>query len=280
MLSPIRTRLLLQNGVNCELGRLSLAGYIKNNSGISERNKRILGSYALVYLLDGSGTFVPRPGQRLRVSAGDLLLLFPDVEHAYGPGTGEFWSEFHIVFEGPIFDLWRAKGLISEKKPVIHLEPMEYWIKYLESVLPPSGQIRRLEMVQSLSRLQQFFADALVRAPGPNSRQPEWFETTCETIRKSPETASDMERLAKQTGLSYESFRKKFKQIAGISPGRYRALQVMNRACQFIYEQGLTNKEIAERLHFCDEFHFAKSFRKIIGMAPREFRRRLPRMKR
>lgn len=280
MLSPIRTRLVLQNGIDCELGRLSLAGYIKNNLGVSEHNQRILGSYALVYLLEGSGFFIPRPGERLQVSAGDLLLLFPDVPHAYGPGPNESWSEFHIVFTCPIFDLWRKSGLISEMQPVIHLEPIEYWLTYLESVLPSSDQMSRLEMVQSLSRLQQFFAEALVRAPGQISTHPAWFEKSCHMLRKSPETEIDLEKLAKSVGLSYESFRKQFKQISGTSPGRYRSLQVMNRACQLIYEKWMTNKQIATELHFCDEFHFAKSFRKIIGLSPREFRRQLPHMKR
>lgn len=274
--SNFRTRLLLQNSARCDLGSVTLAGSIRNSTGIGTNKMRLLGSYALVYLIDGQGHFKDDLGFHRKLTGGDMLILFPDVAHHYGPGEGESWSEYYVVFDGAIFDLWRKAGLISEKRPVVHLEPIDYWSKRFEMLLTFPPELRTPDLVRSICELQQLLADALIRAPGLVPAYPAWFEESCRSLRGTPEKNVEITKVARKARLSYESFRKQFRQIAGVSPGRYRAVQVMNEACKLIYEHGLTNKEISERLAFCDEFHFAKSFRKIIGISTREFRRQLP----
>jgi AraC-like DNA-binding protein len=75
--------------------------------------------------------------------------------------------------------------------------------------------------------------------------------------------------------MSAETFRKKFARLAGTPPWRYRMTQVIERACRLVHEGRLTNKEIAERLGFNDEFHFSRRFKQITGRSPREFRKLL-----
>ena len=40
------------------LGRIQLSGLLRNSHGVSADPMRVLGSYAAVYLLDGSGRYV------------------------------------------------------------------------------------------------------------------------------------------------------------------------------------------------------------------------------
>ena len=85
-----------------------------------------------------------------------------------------------------------------------------------------------------------------------------------------------LEDIARGAGLSYESFRKKFRAVTGVSPARYRNRMVIDHARKMIYEERLSNKELADRLGFCDEFHFSRRFRETTGRTPGEFRRSLP----
>jgi len=39
----------------------------------------------------------------------------------------------------------------------------------------------------------------------------------------------------------------------------------------------LTDRQIAERLGFCDEFYFSRRFKQLTGRSPRQFREELPR---
>lgn len=74
---------------------------------------RVLGSYALVYVVGGGGEYSDARGTRRQVSEGDLIWVFPDIPHAYGPARGGRWDEIYLVFDGPVFDLWRQRGLLD-----------------------------------------------------------------------------------------------------------------------------------------------------------------------
>jgi AraC-like DNA-binding protein len=82
---------------------------------------------------------------------------------------------------------------------------------------------------------------------------------------------------ARALNISYESFRKKFAQLSGTSPNQYRLSRLMDRACELVYEGKLSNKEVADKLGFCDEFHFSRQFKRVTGFSPGELRKKLPR---
>src|SRR5262245_24994115 len=82
-------------------GWLAAGGYVKNNPGIPRGKPWLIGRFSLVYLIEGSGYLENAAGVDRTVSAGDLLLLFPDVAHAYGPDDRGQWHEVYIHFDGP-----------------------------------------------------------------------------------------------------------------------------------------------------------------------------------
>ena len=128
-------------------------------------------------------------------------------------------------------------------------------------------------------RLQGFLASALAGDGGCGREQgegawPAWLASAVE--RMGADREASVETIARGAGLSYESFRKKFRMITGISPARYRNRMAIDLARKLIYEERLSNKELAGRLGFCDEFHFSRRFREASGQTPGEFRRSLP----
>jgi two-component system response regulator YesN len=70
--------------------------------------------------------------------------------------------------------------------------------------------------------------------------------------------------------MGYESFRKQFTKIAGQPPGRYALARRVDRARSLLARHRFTNKELADLLGFHDEFHFAKTFKKMTGVTPRQ----------
>src|SRR6476659_7974697 len=135
MSQAIETRLLFRNDARTPLGRLTAAGFIRNSAGVGATAMRVLGSYAIVLLLEGSGRYQDANGYQQRVQAGDMLMVFPELAHRYGPGAGEFWNEFYVVFNGPVFDLWRQVGLLNPAQAIQQLEPIRDWLAWLEEML-------------------------------------------------------------------------------------------------------------------------------------------------
>jgi hypothetical protein len=85
----LRSRLVLQSNLSSKLGRVSLAGYIRHSRGLTLTQLRTLGSYALVYLLEGSGRMKAANLPLTPCRAGDLLFIYPDIACSYGPGPRE-----------------------------------------------------------------------------------------------------------------------------------------------------------------------------------------------
>jgi AraC-like DNA-binding protein len=266
--SAQRSRLILQSEEFCPLGQVSLAGHLRDSKGISAARPRVFGRYALV-LLEGSGRVSWENRPPVPVRTGDLLFVYPEIVHWYGPGPGEKWNEFYLVFNGPIFDWWRSEGLFGPPCFVRHLPQLRRWLPRLEAAagadLPPTTQ----GMLQRVCRLQEFLGGVVENPPSRPEPAP-WLERARRQLIENP--GLNAVALARSLGLSYETFRKEFARRTGQSPGRFRLHRLIEQAHILIRERGLNNKQVAETLGFYDEFHFSRRFRQVTGQSTRQFR--------
>ncbi len=201
--------------------------------------------------------------------AGDLLFVYPGVPHGYGPGPGEKWSELYVVFNGPVFEAWRQRGLLNVDHAMQRLEPISRWLPRLEAVVGRGLPDNATGMLQRVCRLQQFLAD-IIQQPETKDEPVPWLETAMRELVDGPGIAPAA--IAEKLGLSYETFRKEFARRTGCPPARYRMKRLIEQAGVLMMERHLSNKELAETLGFCDEFHFSRRFREATGKSPRQFR--------
>lgn len=99
------------------------------------------------------------------------------------------------------------------------------------------------------------------------------------SIRKSLEALHadisknwSLEELAKHAGLSRAGFALKFKKAMGDTPLHYLTVLRIQSAMQFLSTTELNVESIAYKVGYNDAFSFSKSFKKITGIPPREFR--------
>ncbi len=255
-----------------------MSGSMRTSRGVSFSRMRVLGSYALVYLTSGSGSY-QLTGQKPReIKAGDLLVVFPDVAHGYGPGPGEHWNEIYLVFEGAVFDLWRRCGFISPENPILRIAPIGHTKNQLLKIVAAGRNRGQSSALRQACLLQTFLADAITKnrsgaGADQHSVWPAWVSAAIQRMENEP--ATPLEAIAATAGHSYESFRKKFRAVTGESPAAFLVKIAMNLARKWMYEHRWNNKQIADRLGLCDEFHFSRRFRQITGQTTSEFRHSL-----
>jgi AraC-like DNA-binding protein len=267
------TSLDYQSTVVSPVGGVTLAGFIRDSAGVPADPMRVFGQYALVYLVEGAGRYADANGVRLDVSPGDLLTVFPDLPHTYGPGPGQRWSEFYVAFVGPVFDLWRRQGLLDPARPRRRLEPIDYWLRQLERVIEPADGLSRA------CRVQQFLADTIehTRQLTTASHETAWLADARRLLTPTEDSPPPRpEAVAEMLGMSYEVFRKKFAQFAGVPPAKFRDAGLIDLATRLLHDRALPLKQIARRCGFYDEFHFSRRFKQKVGLSPSEFRERLP----
>jgi AraC-like DNA-binding protein len=265
------------NHLETPLGVVLLGGTNAHARGWKNKPMRILGNYAAVLVLEGNAEFHRPDAALLPLSPGDLLLIFPELPHRYGPPPGRTWSETYLVFNGPVFDLWRKQGVLDPARPVLRLGQVDYWQKQFQRIAEIPAWLGMEQSLLQVCRLQEMLGEALAsrRQSRLGAAQWAWLQHARRLLDDAP-PAVDWDSLAAQLEMSYEGFRRKFTRLAGTSPGRYHAGAVMRRACDLIQRQRLGNKQTAAACGFCDEFHFSRRFRQIIGLSPSEFRHRLP----
>ena len=267
----------VRHAARSPLGGISVAGFIRHSRGLPADPLRTLGSYALVYVIDGGGRYRDATGLTLSVRAGDLILVLPDLPHTYGPGPTTHWTEWYVVFAGPVFDLWRRSGLLDPAQPVRHLEPIEAWAQRFAALLnePAAGNLA--SPLIEVCRLQGLLGEALASGGGDRSEEEAWSARARALLESDPGRQLDLASLAGDLGMSYDGFRKRFARTVGVPPARYRTVRAIDRACELMHRGGLTDRQIAERLGFCDEFYFSRWFKQVTGRSPRQFRADLPR---
>jgi AraC-like DNA-binding protein len=257
------------------LGTIRLASFVENGSGSGKGKLRRYPSYALVCLLDGLGYYRDSRGVSQSVVPGDLIWVSPGVAHTYGPQEGHSWSEFFVVFDGPVFDLWESRKMFAVLRPVQHLGAPNLWIERLTKVCQASTRTAN-SAAAAIIDLQSILLDLIVLQTKASQPDEEWLISAAHTIEWLSTPNESLSRIAKTFGLSYETFRKRFTRRFGVSPQRYRMRHLMQKAIVLLNEQNLSVKETAYHLGFCDEFYFSRAFRKLTGRPPSSLRKNRP----
>ena len=260
------SRLLFRDDGATALGALSLAGIDRGSRGVSARPMRVFGSYALVLLLAGGGGFRDALGARRKVAAGDALLLFPEVGHAYGPPARGFWDEAYFVFAGAVFDALRADGSLDPAHPVLRPAPdlRERLLTFAHDHRPPATALGVLRFAGLLAELTA----GVARAP-----EASWADRARGLLDRDLERPLDLGAIAAALEMAPDAFRKRFAREAGTTPSRYRAEQRIAAAEALLKGTRLPLRAIAESLGFTDEFHLSHRFKRARGVPPSAFRR-------
>lgn len=263
----------------CALGAVTQAGFqVKYRPWQAfEHGHRYYGRYALVLLLKGAGCYEDDRGVARDLEPGELIVVLPDVGHRYGPRAGHGWREIFIVFDGPVFDQWYRRGLLSADRLVVPARPIERWADRLQRVLEP-GASTEADALAEVCRVQQLLADlsAAASETGAGDSGSPWLGRAIELIESTIPGPVDWDAVAAQLYVSPATLRRRFRERLGVSPGRYRRRRMIDRACELMQQTDLTDQQIAERLGFCDPYYFSRCFKQTIGRSPRGYRRSLP----
>ena len=254
------------------LGRVHFGGSISQGIGTGLRGYRQYGMYAVVFIQSGEGIYRDATGAEIPLAAGDVIIVFPELSHHYGPLPGERWDEIFIAFSGAAFDAWRAHGL-DPAHPVWRVGSVKSETARLLRILESKNETPG-EMCRAVARVHELLADWLARRPS-RSGEPKWLESARRTLASVQDRKSTAE-IAKQCGLHPDAFRRAFRQLTGETPSSFRRNQRLALARDFLRRRDLTLGRIAEVLGFFDAFHFSKLFKKRYGISPAVFRKLPP----
>lgn len=96
-----------------------------------------------------------------------------------------------------------------------------------------------------------------------------------DAMKADPARRWTVSALARICGLSRAAFARRFTRALGVSPLRWLTEHRLRLAQERLRETDLTLAAIAAELGYTSEFAFAKAFKRLFGIAPGLFRRRV-----
>jgi AraC-like DNA-binding protein/quercetin dioxygenase-like cupin family protein len=246
-------------------------GYLTKVQGHGTRD-RDLRAYALVYLLDGGGYYSDETTPQRRVSAGDVLVLFPGKRHSYDNGDQPRWVEIYVVFRGGVFEQLEKDGLLSRERPVVRPGVDQALVDAFDGVHAAftAGDWRSASSLVARTHLLCTEVVRLDQAAQPEAGE---AERACALLGETLHRPLDLERVADRLGMGYERFRKFFTRSVGMPPARWRQLKRVESARRLLVEGDLPLADIAEQLGYCDEYFFNRQFKRFTGLSPARYRR-------
>ena len=131
------------------------------------------------------------------------------------------------------------------------------------------------DTVKAFAKAQNIIAGLIqLKAGGEKTSYPNIIEKARNILDNDLEEAVHIPALAKQLGIGYESFRKKFKDHTGFSPKSYRIGKKIETAKNLLSNPELGIKQIAFMTGYPDHIQFVKQFKKYTGITPTRFRKK------
>jgi AraC-like DNA-binding protein len=267
----MRSVVAVSDGPVTRLGRLVLAGEVLDDEPIMPRGLRTMDAWVLSVVVDGEGHYRDGDGRHESLGPGAHTLVAPGFPHTYGTTPGRRWTELFAVFSGPLFDSLADLGLLSGTGPR-YPRPAPP-VEALRLLLRKPPQSERAAEHQLLA-LADWLVDVQDADEAPEERDlsPE-IALAAARLADDQTAALDLDELAGEAGLSYDTFRRRFTAQVGQPPSTYRTSRRLQTAATLLRLTDMTHREIARTLGFADEFHLSRRFRAMYGVAPRDYRR-------
>ncbi|MBE2170253.1 MULTISPECIES: helix-turn-helix transcriptional regulator [unclassified Cobetia] len=123
----------------------------------------------------------------------------------------------------------------------------------------------------------RFLAEILAasrRQPEPEHRLATLarLQVALQLIEQRPAPLPSVAELAEHCSLSRNRFGELFKSALGMSPKQYIDQRRLRQAMSMLVHGDASIADIAERLGFCDAYHFSKRFKALTGQSPQHYR--------
>jgi AraC family transcriptional regulator len=166
---------------------------------------------------------------------------------------------------------------VSFDGPILSGAPEAYWLakKVHEEFASAGDEVSAL----SIHGLTLALAAALTRASiqGSSGNVPRWFRDVVDLLRSRCTEKLTLTFLADTAGVHPVYLASAFRRHQGCTNGAYVRKLRIEHACREMLRPEVALSDIALSVGFSDQSHFSRTFKRLVGVSPAEFRRSMNR---
>ena len=230
--------------------------------------------YSISYILEGKGDFNDAAGKRYSFYPGCIVQRYPGREYSIHRYEHFEHTEFFIVLPRSLYESFERTGIIQDDYSVFDTGLDAVFANRLSRFVhqfktSSDGELRQV-LMETISLMVDCFKRD--RSNEGDSTEAIMIERACQLLSENFAAKLKLEDIAASLGISYESFRKKFRERKDISPAQFRIQKRLEQAMALLIDDKAPIKEIAYDLGYANSANFIKLFQKAIGQSPAAFR--------
>jgi len=235
---------------------------------------RVLNTVTLVHITDSRGQFRSRPSGLFPVVRNTVMIVHPQIWHAYRPDEETGWNEQWVeLAAADALPLMRQAGVTPERP-----------IRILDAA-PRLSQL--FQELFDLSRMEEFGIEqelaadayrilahilALWQSHAPHAQHFAAVERMRQFLVSDLTHTSSVHAAANKAGLSASRLRVLFKLATGFSPKQFQLEARVSRAERLLAESTLPVGTVADQTGFESVYHFSRQFKRMRGISPTHYR--------
>ena len=222
--------------------------------------------YILHYLISGKGTYLGQP-----IKEGDGFLICPDEMSGFVSSEENPFEHYWIMFYGANAVKTLASAGIPTKNHVFSFSFIKELVPVFENCLesPHENSCFSLYLLGALFQILSFHAKGIAKEP--QDVKEIYLDKAVGFLRTNYHTELTVNDIAAAANISAKYLYKLFLSQYGMSPHRYLNEVRMERAKELLLRGGLSISQVATSCGYPDPLYFSKVFRRVAGVAPREF---------
>lgn len=231
--------------------------------------------YLIHYIISGKGSYTVNNTTH-QLYAGDCFLVYPNTEVIYCADKDEPWEYVWVGFTGSDAEIILKATDFSQEQPFI--KGLSYGDKIHKQILH-IYDARGNEFdhaVEMTGRLYTTLALFMHEANKDSIQHTanSYVQKGIEYITSNYSYPITVEDIASYVGLSRSHLFRSFEAVLGISPKEYLTDFRIKQACYLLSHSDLSITAIANSIGFDNSLYFSKTFHKIKGCSPKEYRKR------
>lgn len=227
--------------------------------------------FILEYIVSGVG-YLTVGGEKYKLTAGDAYLIHPGDFCEYYADGDDPYKKYWINFSAELFfnEMLKAYGITDR---VFHGVDLSQSFEKLFSLENVSAFNDDLYIPASKIIFGMIMDIALKKKDGSESAGRDIAAAVRYILSKSVASPISISDVASKVFRSENDVIRQFRKRYGITPYSYLLELRIKMAKNLLGNTDKTLAEIAAHLCFSSEYHFSNTFKKKVGISPKEYRR-------
>ncbi len=249
------------------------AGYYPNAAG-HHMDRAAPRDHLLIYCLAGSGE-AEQDGRRRPVGPGDVLLFREGRPHRYRANPDDPWTIYWVHLGGAEVDACFDAVLDRPGAFLARVGRHPRLTEDLDALLATVTRFRSHHLIYAANLLKSLLCYmALMRRQRQERSDALDVARVQAWLRSRLHERVDLDTLVAATSeLSRYHFIREYKRQTGQTPMQAFQHLKISRACYLLDISDLSVADIAQQLGHDDPYYFSRLFKKVMGVAPRDYRR-------